>query len=78
MVHRVKMTGRGPQAWLCAKARDCSEAVSARCTTEGAVNIGQLFPFFLAYQTVCCGKAGKTVITIFPRVKIASVYESSP
>jgi hypothetical protein len=42
------------------------------------VNIGQLFPFFLANQTVCCGKAGKTVITIFPRVKIASVYESSP
>jgi hypothetical protein len=60
------------------KARGGSEAVSPLNITEGAANSRHLSPPFPPKPDGLFRKSQKQLICEFPRVKMASVYESSP
>ncbi len=66
------------EALASAKARDGSEAVSHLKPTAGAVNSGHLSPPSPCKPDGLLRKSRKQLISEFPRVKMASLYEFSP
>ena len=60
------------------KARDGSEAVLALNPTEGAANSGHICPVDPRKPDGLLAVARKNLGAEFPRVKMATIYESSP
>ncbi len=66
------------EALASAKARDGSEAVSPLKPTAGAANSGHLSPPSPRKPDGLLRKSQRQLISEFPRVKMASLYEFSP
>jgi hypothetical protein len=78
MGFRAKNDRKRLAALASAKARDGCEAVLPLNPTEGAANSGHIFPRAPRKPDGLLRITQKNLISEFTRVKMGSVYESSP